>query len=247
MREVSEMSDEERRNHPDMETLAALAAGTVEDEEAARHLESCPECRMEIIRLRRFERLSEDGDLVNEADWSVAKPMLDRAFREKVLPEIVRPADDTPRPREPFWTRWQVRWLAPVAAVAAVLLLVFISGRIERPGTVTEDVGPVRGAPVDAPDITLEKPAGEIAAPPYAFEWKPQTKEDYYTIEIFSSHLDRIFEVTPITGTRWVASDSLKSILQKDTVYLWSVTGHRGVEPVTVSPNAWFKISDPKD
>jgi hypothetical protein len=240
------MSDEERRKHPDLETLAALAAGTVEDAEARRHLESCPDCRMEIIRLRRFERLSEDGDLVNEAGWPAAKPMLDRAFREKVLPEVVRPADDTPRPRKSFWTRWQVRWLAPAAAAAAALLIIFVSGRIQGPRTVTEDIGPVRGAPVDSPDIVLEKPAGEIAASPDAFEWKPQTKEDFYTIEIFSSHLDRIFEVSRITGTKWVASDSLKSILQRDTVYLWNVTGHRGVEPVTVSPNAWFKISGPE-
>jgi hypothetical protein len=134
--------------------------------------------------------------------------------------------------------------MAPAAAAAAVLLVFFLSDRVQRPGPASEDLGPLRGTPVDTTDITLVKPIGNVAAAPDVYEWTPRSKDDYYTIEIFTSTLDKVFEVARVPDTHWAATDSLKNILERDTVYLWSITGHKGIEPVTVSPNAWFKITD---
>jgi hypothetical protein len=52
-----------------------------------------------------------------------------------------------------------------------------------------------------------------------------------------------MFEVDGITERRWVPSDSLISLLKLDTVYLWSVTAHRGLKREVVSPNGWFKVT----
>jgi len=184
--------------------------------------------------------------LTVEADWPAAQPRLERAFRENVLPEVVRAGSVARREKPLFWARWQIRWMAPAAAAAAVLLVVFLSDRIQSPGTLSEDLGPMRGTPVDTPDITLEKPFGNVTAAPNEFEWTPRSKDDYYTIEIFTSNLDKVFEVARVPDTRWAVTDSLRNILERDIVYLWSITGHKGIEPVTVSPNAWFKITDEK-
>jgi len=173
------MSDEAGRNHPDIETLAGYAAGEVTDDSLGRHLKTCAACRMELRRLDRFERLETDGELQREADWPAARPRLEQAFRKNVLPEVVRNGSVAGREKPPFWTRWQIRWMAPAAAAAAVLLVFFLSDRIQRPGPVSEDLGPLRGTPVDTPDITLDKPIGNITAAPNEFEWTPRSKDDY--------------------------------------------------------------------
>jgi len=238
------MSGEANRSHPDIDTLVGCASGEYDDEDTRRHVESCPVCRLELKLMDRFERLETDGDLLREADWAAAQPRLERAFRDNVLPEVVPPASPRRRESTSIWERWQIRWLVPVAAAAAVLLVVFQADLTQEPPTPSEDMGPVRGTPVETPDIILERPVGNVAAAPEVFEWTPQTKEDYYTITILTPNLEKIFEVDRVPEARWVVTDSLKTILKRDAIYLWSVTGHKGVEPVTASPNAWFKITD---
>jgi hypothetical protein len=247
MRKDSEMRDEAGLEHPDIETLADYAGGRLEDDATRRHVEGCPRCRLEARRLVRFERLEADEDLLREANWPEAQRRLDRAFRGNVLPEVL--ADRSPRPAGhpakvpvPFWDRWRLRWWAPVAAAVAVLVVIVQIDRTRSPVTPAGDLGPVRGTHVDTPDIILEKPLGHLAGLPAVFEWRPQLKEEYYTIEVFTSDLKKIFEVDRVEGSRWVVSDSLKTLLQEDTVYLWSVAGHKGLERVTVSPNGWFRI-----
>ena len=238
------MSGEANRSHPDIDALAGYASGELDDEVTRRHVESCPVCRLELKRMVRFEHLETDGDLLRDAGWAAAQPRLERAFRNQVLPEVVPPTSPRRRERTSIWERWQIRWLVPVAAAAAVLLVVFQTDLVEKSRTPSEDLGPVRGTPVEAPDIVPEKPVGNIAAAPEVFAWTPQAKEDYYTLAILTPNLEKIFEVNRIPEARWEVTDSLKSILEKDAIYLWSVTGHKGVEPVTTSPNAWFKITD---
>jgi hypothetical protein len=250
------MSDETKRNHPDIETLANFLGGQLSQNDTATtrdHLDECFACRLEVKRLARFEEIDSDADLEREADWKSARINLERAFRENVLPEVAerKPARETKRAAGfdfgSFWTRWQIRWLAPVAAAAAVLIVVIQVQRINPPGTAPDDLGPMRGTPAASADIVAAEPAGDIPEAPKVFRWQSKWEDDYYTIEIFRPDLSKIFEVEGITDLRWSVSDSLKSILKPDSIYLWTVTGHRGVERETVSPNAWFKITPKVD
>jgi hypothetical protein len=111
---------------------------------------------------------------------------------------------------------------------------------MRRPGA---DLGPVRGTPARAAEIELERPLGEVSDIPHVFVWNSSEKEDYYTLEVFTSDLDKVFEADRIRDTRWAATDSMRTLLREETVYLWSVTGHKGVERASTSPNGWFKIT----
>jgi hypothetical protein len=249
MRRDFEMSDNANRIHPDIDTLAEFAAGESDDESTRRHLEECHQCRLEVRRLSRFQELDAldaDDPLLREAAWSTARTRLERTFREDVLAPVAdgRAVPERARASRSIWERWQIRWLVPAAAAAAVLLLVFQTDWVRQAGTPSEDLGPVRGTPVESPDIVLKRPLGKISTAPDVFEWQTKIKEDYYSIAIFTSNLEKVFEVARVIENHWTAADSLKALLKDETLYLWSVTGHKGVEPVTVSPNAWFMITD---
>jgi hypothetical protein len=232
------MPDRPGHNHPDVETLAAYAAGSTLDEPTRIHVEACPICRLEIKKLERFARLDADEALSKEADWQSARPRLERAFRDRILPGVS--ATFRTRGRFASWRSPWVRWLAPAAAAALVLIVVYQADRSRRP---VVDRGPVRGTPVESPNIDLKQPIGEIDEAPRVFVWVSREKEDYYKLEVFTSGLEKIFEADHILETRWAATDSVRSLLDRQTIYLWNVTGHRGVERMTVSPNGWFKIT----
>jgi hypothetical protein len=104
------------------------------------------------------------------------------------------------------------------------------------------DPGPMRGPGVEPEAILIEKPSGDIAGTPELFSWKTSVQSEFYTLEIFTADLKKIFAQSPITEARWVTTDSLKTLLSNNTIYLWNVIGHKGLEPETVSPNGWFKI-----
>jgi hypothetical protein len=246
------MSENTTQNHPDIETLANYTAGLLNERDADNtrtHLETCQLCRLEIKRIERFERIDSDTDLQAEADWQAARVALERTFQEKVLPQVVRNkarAEDGGgvADRMSFWTRWQLRWLVPVAAAVAVAL---IAVRVVEWGGPGDDVGPMRGPTTESFDISTGQPLGDIAGPPVRFTWKSRRENDSYTIEIYTSDLTKIYQQDGITESHWAASDSLKSLLELDTIYLWSVTGHKSLERETVSPNAWFKIAPPQE
>ena len=70
------MAEREFDNHPDLELLAAHAAGqSAENESAAiqRHLEDCPFCRLELKRLKRFANIDADEELLEDAGWRRAE------------------------------------------------------------------------------------------------------------------------------------------------------------------------------
>lgn len=231
------MNDEPGRNHPDVDTLAGHAAGCEVDEPTRLHVETCPVCRLEVRKIKRFETLDADEDLNREADWQSARPKLERAFRESVLPAAL--ANAGTEAQNARTNRYWVRWLVPAAA-ALVLLVIFQADRMRRPGP---DLGPVRGTPAQAAGIELKQPVGEISDLPHVFVWVSSEKEDYFKLEVFTADLDKIFEADRIRDTRWVATDSMRALLGEETVYLWSVTGHKGVERASTSPNGWFKIT----
>ncbi|MCK5406467.1 MAG: zf-HC2 domain-containing protein, partial [Candidatus Krumholzibacteria bacterium] len=230
------------RSHPDIETLANYIDGQLAASDAdatKRHLDSCPVCRLEIKRIERFEAIESDKSLREEANWPAAQVRLERAFRDNVLPEVVARQSIDARP---FWSRWQVRWLVPVAAAAA-LLVVFQIDRSRPPGTPSDDLGPMRGPTTEELSIALEAPSGNIERLPEQFTWRSTRKNDYYKIAIFTSDLTKIYEESELPESRWAASDSLRSLLKVETIYIWTVTGQKGVEREVVSPNGWFKIT----
>jgi anti-sigma factor RsiW len=168
-------------NHPDIETLANYTAGLLNEGDAditSSHLETCRTCRLEVKRMERFERIDSDTDLQEEANWLSARVKLERAFADNVLPEVAQHEAREARLKDaerkiidtrPFWTRWQLRFLVPVAAAVAVALVAI---RIaERIGP-ADDIGPMRGPTTESFDIAIEQPSGKIAEPPALFSWK---------------------------------------------------------------------------
>jgi len=240
------MSDNAIREHPDIDVLANYIAGQLNEDQTRttrKHVESCSVCQLEMKRMGRFEQIDSDTALGEEAGWETAKLQLERGFREKVLPEVVEPAPSEAPGRKAYrtrsiWGRWQLRWLAPAAAAAAVLLVIF---QLDR--TSVDDLGPMRGPTTEAAKISNLVPSGEIGQLPAVFTWQSSRDNDHYTIEIFTSDLSKIFETTGIKEAQWATTDSLSSLLKLETLYLWSVTGHRGLERETVSPNGWFRVT----
>jgi hypothetical protein len=239
------MNDDTPRGHPDVETLDVFRRGAMSEpheEETRRHVDSCVECRLELKRLSRFEEIEADDELARDADWQAARVSLERVFDEHVLPEVVdreRPARGEIDGR-PFRSRWQIRWLAPVAAAAAATLLV-VTQVGKGP---SDDLGPMRGPDVESSGIVIVEPTGEIEEAPKQFTWEAKTENDYYTLEVFTAGLENVYTEDEIPQSHWSATDSLRSLLARDTIYLWNVTGHKGLERETVSPNGWFKITD---
>lgn len=240
------MSDHAIREHPDFDVLSNYIAGQLNEDQTKttrKHVESCSVCQLEIKRMGRFEHIDSDTALREEAGWETAKLQLERGFREKVLPEVVEPAlSEAPGRKayrsKSFWGRWQLRWLAPAAAAAAVLLVIF---QLDR--TPVDDLGPMRGPTPEAAKISDLVPSGEIGQLPALFTWQSSRDNDHYTIEIFTSDLDKIYEASGIKDLQWATTDSLSSLLKRETLYLWSVTGYKGLERENVSPSGWFRVT----
>jgi hypothetical protein len=266
------MGKRKRSEHPELEQLAEHAAGRLDAAEAEvvrRHLQDCPFCRLELKRLARFETIATDEELLVEAEWSRARFALARAYQEKLKPELeglgtpaaipppggqVQPADlehpadlghavDPKSPRgEPRRPATVLRWLAPVAAVAAVVLLL-----------VNIDLGPDRPLPADLQDLwrgeeTVEQvivpvsPVGELANWPEFFRWRSSEEFDAFALEIFTPDLHTVFQQAQILADSLAVADSLRTLLAPEQIYLWSVRGYVDVAPVTTSVSGWFEI-----
>ncbi|HUV37928.1 MAG TPA: zf-HC2 domain-containing protein [Patescibacteria group bacterium] len=228
--------------HPELSRIADCASGLLDDEESRdviAHLSECPECRLEHRRLMRFQGIGADVELERESDWDGAARELERTFGERVLPAVV-PARRTARAGLSGFT-----WLAPIAAAAAVVLLIFV--QIEMNGPVkSPEPDPLRGGAAFEYGITLETPVGEIARVPGRFAWRSKSEKDYYTLEIFTSSLHTVHREDRITDSSWAIPDSLRSRFEPGTIYLWNVRGYRGLEREIVSPNGWFRIAPGK-
>ncbi|UCF06023.1 MAG: hypothetical protein JSV33_03045 [bacterium] len=229
--------------HPGLEILTAYACGCAEDDTADRleqHLDSCLLCRLEVKRIRRFQRIGSDRELAEEANWSEACFKLERALKERILPTVaVRKKESRQAPV----TRLSFNWLAPIAAAAAVILI-FLA--VERSGISPgfgPGFGPMRGEPVVEYGITLEAPLGEIERVPEQFSWHPRRENEYYSIEIFTADLTQIYWAERIEDSTWVVPDSLATILEPDSIYLWNIKGYKGLEEEALSPNGWFKVN----
>jgi hypothetical protein len=229
--------------HPGLEILTAYACGCADDDVTdllERHLDSCPLCRLEVKRFRRFQRIGSDRELAEEANWSGACFKLERALKERILPTV---AERRKESRQAPARRSNLGWLAPIAAAAAVVL-VFLA--VERPGVSPgfgPGFGPMRGEPAVEYGITLEAPLGEIEALPERFSWHPRRENEYYSIEIFAADLTQIYRVDRINDSTWVVPDSLTTILEPDSIYLWNIKGYKGLEEKALSPNGWFKVN----
>jgi len=230
------------KSHPGIGDLAEYTAGSLhgsEAEEIREHLSGCPLCRLEIRKIERFESIDQDDDLAEEADWNGARFKLERAFRDSVLPAAglgARPADRGSRLIS------KLTWLAPITAAAAVFVL-FIhleSTRMEL--LPSRGMGPMRGDTAEEYKIALEGPSGIIERIPEQFSWKAERDNEYYVLEIFTSDLVNIYKEERIEGTAWAVSDSLISLFEPDSIYLWSVKGYKGLEREEISPNGWVKI-----
>lgn len=237
------MRSEKYVDHPDIEKLADYSAGLLEESEAEsieKHLECCTPCRLEVKRIERFNTIDSDAALAQEAGWSQARFRLERALRENILPEFMghEPAE-AQKYRPPFGSKW----LAPLTAAAAVILIFIYVEKARFPMVPSTDLGPMRGDSEVEYGVSLQSPVGEVAACPEQFQWYSDRKNDYYTLQIFTTDLSKVYTVDNIADTLWVVPDSLKAILHHEKIYLWSVKGHKGLERVLESPNGWFKIN----
>ncbi len=233
-----------RNEHIDLETLEKYLLGKLEEREAEtvrRHVEKCALCDIELKRLQRFAAIDSDDDLARSAEWIYARRRLENAFGEKIAPSAAGDA----RARKIRFSRASraARWLVPVAAMAAGLVLIAYFSKREG-SRMSEPVRRVmRGAPPVRYDVELVEPAGEIQASPAVFKWRSEREDARYTLDIFTPTLARIYRVENIGGSSWTAPDTLGAILEPDVIYLWSVKGFKGLERAASSPNGWFRIA----
>lgn len=237
------MSENDLKDHLKIEELDDYMHGQLEPDELARvkrHLDDCPLCRLEIKRMARFEEIDSDDELAEEADWQSARFKMERAFKDRVLPVVVGKSSAERGARPSFFT---LRWLAPLAAAAAVVILIFVYvERIYSPRVSHREFGPMRGELAPEYEIILESPVGNIQAYPDRFEWRSGVESDYYKIEIFTSDLEQVHVVESVKESKWVPPDSVKARFEHGTFYLWSVKGYKGLNREVTSPNAWFRI-----
>jgi hypothetical protein len=210
--------------HPDLEQLADFAAGTLARaaaEEVARHLDACPVCRLEVVRLRRFQAVGSDFELAAAARWDDADARLERAFPRTLPP------------------RRRVRtWFLPAAA-AAILAVALLGPLADR----DRAAGPPRGEPATARVIVATRPLGDLAQPPRAFAWHATQGFDTYALEVLTPDLETICRLADIADTTVAMPDTLLRRIEPGKTYLWTVRGYRGLNVAATSAHAWFKVA----
>jgi hypothetical protein len=235
------MPENERTGHIDPAKLADYSDGTLHESESElvrRHLEECPLCRLELERLKRFLVIDADEELARDSEWPRARTKLEAALRERIVPSVTNKRPAVLRLSRAVRV---ARWLAPVAAAAALILFAAYFGAREKPEVPGSLRGSMRGSPAEY-GITLDEPIGALKAVPEIFTWRSQRANDYYSLEILSADLKTICRVERIAQSPWAVPDSLVTAFEPDSIYLWNVKGYRGLERVIQSPNGWFKI-----
>ncbi len=243
------MDNRKDMNHPDIETLAGYDSGLIDGDENERikvHLEGCALCRLEIKKMKRFSVIDSDAYLQDEAEWDRAGAEMEKFFRDRVLPGAVSGSGlkAAGKIKEHLsGKRWYLGWMVPVAAAAAVLVLIFaVVGR--RPGTVEPDPshGPLRGDIVEERKVELKAPAGDVDSVPELFEWSVKEDFEYYTLEIFKADLTEVFMQQKISNTSFAVPDSVGSLFDAGEMYFWNIRAYMGVKRAAVSSNGWFRI-----
>jgi len=222
----------DRDIHPDLDTLAALAADRLDGDEMERvagHVARCRRCRLEVRRLARFAAIDADEALAAEAGW------------ERVEGRIVRPDHHVLDGRRRFSGLKRLVWLVPAAAAAGLLLTVLPPGddALHDPASPPRVL---RGDTADRDRIIPQEPTGDVAAPPDRFTWSGESGFDAYRLEISTPDLDVLLLRDELTDPVYVLSDSLSGLFTPGETYLWTVTGRRGVEAAAASETAWFRI-----
>jgi len=127
-------------------------------------------------------------------DEALSNPELtDRLYADVSVREALESAARARREREvtaasaqPWWRRGLVRWLAPVAVVAAVAVFMFTQQ------TQTPDGPPVfRGG---GGDVVAVEPAGEVDQLPSHFTWTALAGATYYRFELFDAASTLVLE-----------------------------------------------------
>ena len=113
------------KNHLNPEEFAAAVAGLELEPAVREHLESCMVCRQEVTDLERLIVARREEMLTHEPDWAAsAKQIMDRLPAASVAGGQRR-----------------LRWLRPVLAVAAVLVMAVGLGILWPNGQVEPPVG----------------------------------------------------------------------------------------------------------
>jgi hypothetical protein len=230
--------------HPDLDVLAdfeagRLGAGAAAD--VARHTERCVGCRLELKRLRRFAAIEHDEDPGAGVLWSEAEAELERAFRERILPEALPSGRVS---RRAAWTRlrWPKLWLVPAAAAAVLLAVVFNLARQGGSDLTTRGAGPMRGGETAERVIVPLEPVGLLEMAPVRFSWSASRPFDSFTLEVVTAELEPVFARPGITDTSCAVADTLRALFVAGRTYLWSVQGHRGLTASDSSVHVWFKM-----
>jgi hypothetical protein len=233
------MSDLRKNDHPDLFELAAFAEGSLGEAAAAsvgHHVAECAICALEIRKMKRFEGIEADQELLAASHWDEADTELEARFAENIRPGIEKPVSKSPK-------RISWRWAASFAAAAVVLVILFpgLSTMSDGPG---EGPSPMRGGEEKVAVLQASAPLGELVGPPEFFAWKTDIEFDSFSLRIFSPELESVFEKSGITAQKLAVKDTLLASLRPGKVYLWTVTGHTGLEPEAASDPARFHIME---
>ncbi len=236
------MAEKEPERHVPVETLAAYLEGKLSERDAdgvRRHLARCARCDIELRRFERFLKMESDEELARSAEWIYAREKLERAYKERIAPTVVKEDPVQPASR---YRRGRPAWFFPAAAVAAAAVVV-VALVATRKGRETADPARevLRGAPPAVYEIALKAPHGDVGGFPAEFTWEPSRANGSYTLEIFAPSLERVYAADGIAPPPFAAPDSLRRILKPNVIYLWSVKGHEGLGHTTLSPNGWFR------
>jgi len=249
--------------HLDISELESLLDGSLSSEEENRlrgHIDECSRCRLELAMLARFREVDKDAELEKEARWGEASRRLDdweeALFEERERVEAGGPGEvaalsgaeeipgtDTGHGR--YWRDALGGWLAPAAALVAVILIFLAIGRSPR-GKFLENGGVVRGVSAEKSSIELVAPLGELKSLPDTFRWRAKEPADYFAIDVFTSDLESVVSTPEVENPWWAVPDSLRSRIEGGTIYIWNVKGYKGLERSASSKNGWFRVTEVK-
>jgi hypothetical protein len=263
------MTDPTREQHPELEQLAAHFKDALPEAESAAvsaHLEGCAQCRLELLRLARFEGAEQDEEALRVAQWEKAEADL----------QDWRPAAGA-RPGQPEKKQGNLlglsrNWhrtpgLVPLAVAAVLVLMITLPNRSSRDvldripsfdgdqdSLITSEEEVMRGGgSEEVALLALVEPLGYLETLPEQFTWQPaegnEVQPTLYTLTIFTEELESVFvQEVPATaegGKQILATpDELRPLIEAGRTYLWGVRGYRQMELVAESPSSWFMIGN---